>query len=32
MNKFSIAADLIQEIPVVYWKLIETYEKRFRRV
>jgi hemerythrin len=29
---FAIAADLIQEIPVVYWKLIETYEKRFRRV
>lgn len=29
---FAIAADLIQEIPVVYWKVIETYEKRFRRV
>ena len=29
---FAIAADLVQEIPVVYWKVIETYEKRFRRV
>ncbi|WP_375562154.1 cyclic nucleotide-binding domain-containing protein [Bernardetia sp. OM2101] len=29
---FAIAADLIQEIPVVYWKVIESYEKRFRRV
>jgi len=32
MNAFKISAKTAFEIPIVYWKLLETYEKRLRKL